>query len=131
MEPLGATLGTVALFAPFFNACKRLHHNYRLTQTFGEDYLVVQRHIETQYARLELSSKRRVRDIAGHEGINVQDENDPMVKKLTSLLAEMKKHSDACTELINIYHGTYILDRLCALLLNVPRHIFSLFSISR
>ncbi len=106
MDPLGTSLGTVALFAPLFTACKSIRDNYRLTQTFGEDYLVVQRHIETQYARLEQLSKRPVRDLAGHERVNVQDENDPTTRKLISLLAEMKKHSDQCTELILRYHGT-------------------------
>ena len=109
MEPVSTTLGTVALFAPFFNACKSIRRDYRLTQTFGEDYLVVQRHIDTQYARLEQLSKRPVRDLAGHERINVQNEDDPTMKKMISLLAEMREHSDACTELISRYNGTYSL----------------------
>ena len=114
MDPLGTALGTVALVAPFFNACKKLRKGYRLTQTFGEDYLVVSRLIDTQYARLEQLSKRPVRDLAGFARIDVHDENDPKMKKLISVLAEMKKHSDECTNLIHRYHGTYILERLRA-----------------
>lgn len=107
MEPVSTTLGAVVLFEPFFNACKSIRHDYRLTQTFGEDYLVVQRHIDTQYARLEQLSKRPVRDLPGYERINVRNEDDPTTKRIISLLAEMKEHSDQCTELILRYHRTY------------------------
>lgn len=123
MDPLGTTLGAVALIAPFFNACKKLSHVHRLTQTFGEDYLVVQRRIETQNARLEQLAKRPLRDLVSSKGIDVQDPNDPTMKKLMSLLAEMKKYSDECEKLIKRYHGTYTLDRLRTLLLAIPRNL--------
>ena len=114
MDPLGTALGTVALVAPFFNACKKLRKDYRMTQTFGEDYLVVSRLMESQYMRLEQLSRRPVKDLAGFTQIDVHNANDPTMKKLISVLAEMKKHSDECTNLIHRYHGTYTMERLRA-----------------
>lgn len=127
MDPFGTTLGAVALIAPFFNACQKLRQVHRLTQTFGEDYLVEKRYIESQYLRLDQLSKRPVRELVGYKGINVLDSNDPTMKKLISLLAEMKKHSDECDKLIKRYHGTYTLDGLCASLLKIPRKLSSGF----
>ena len=107
MDPISTTLGSVALFAPFFHACKSIRHRYKLTETFGEDFYVQHRCIDTQYARLEQLSYRPVRDLTGHEHI---EELDFKVQTLKSLLAEMKMYSDGCDELIGRYHRMYTMD---------------------
>ena len=97
VESLGLTLGALSLFAPIFNAGEDLHRGFQLTRSFGEDYKLIQRRLDCQYARLEQILERRVGKLPEEE----QGIPDP---KVIELLAEMKKHYEDCQRLMQ-HHG--------------------------
>ena len=92
VEGLGLTLGALSVFAPIFNAGEDLHRGFKLTRSFGEDYKIIQRLLDGQYARLERTLERRVGDLPEQE------------QSLRPLLAEMKKHYEECQQLMQ-HHG--------------------------
>ena len=97
VEALGLTLGALSVFAPIFNAGEDLARGFELTRSFGEDYKVIQRQLDVQYARLERTLERRVGDLPERE----QSMPDP---KVIQLLAEMKKHYEDRQRLMQ-HHG--------------------------
>ena len=97
VEALGLTLGALSVFAPIFHAGEDLHRGFELTRSFGEDYKIIQRQLDLQYARLERTLKRQVGDLPEQE----QSMRDP---KVVELLAEMKKHYEDCQRLMQ-RHG--------------------------
>ena len=97
VEALGLTLGALSVFAPIFNAGEGLRRGFELTRSFGQDYKVIQRQLDLQYARLERTLERRVGDLPEQE----QSRPDP---KVIQLLAEMKKYYEECQRLMQ-YHG--------------------------
>lgn len=97
VEALGITLGALSVFAPIFNAGEDLHRGFVLTRSFGEDYKVIQRQLDVQYARLERTLERRVGDLPEQEQ-SISDH------KVIQLLAEMKKYYEDCQRLMQ-HHG--------------------------
>ncbi|KAH6702893.1 hypothetical protein BKA61DRAFT_198202 [Leptodontidium sp. MPI-SDFR-AT-0119] len=63
MEPIGVTLGAIALLCPIYNACNQLYHGYSLTRAFGSDFLMNQFELEMQWCRLDVTSRRRLIDL--------------------------------------------------------------------
>ena len=75
-DPVGITLGAVALFAPIFNAYERFYKEYTLTREFGDDYILIQLSLDAQYARLQQISRRRFKDLPGYQQVDLNDETD-------------------------------------------------------
>ena len=62
-DPLGATLGSISVLLPIYDACDRLFHGYKLTQSFGDDFRLAQVRFYQQYSRLHETSQRKVMDL--------------------------------------------------------------------
>ena len=62
-DPLGATLGSISILFPIYDACDRLFHGYKFTQSFGEDFHLAQVRFYQQYSRLHETSQRKVMDL--------------------------------------------------------------------
>ena len=60
VDPLGATLGSISLLFPIYDACDRLFQGYKLTQSFGDDFRLAQVRFYQQYSRLHETSQRKV-----------------------------------------------------------------------
>ena len=103
-EPLSTTLGAAALLAPLFTACKHLHHGYKLTRAFGEDFVLIQTRIDVQHARVQQFAKKQVRSLKGYERVNIGDENDPVVSVIIRCLATVKAQLETCNALMEQYH---------------------------
>lgn len=97
VEALGLTLGALSIFGPMITAGEDLHRGFRLNRSFGEDYKIIQRRIDLQYARLEQTLQRPVGELPERE----QSTREPRV---IQLLAEMKKHYEDCQRLMQ-HHG--------------------------
>ena len=63
VDPVGATLGSIGLLLPIYDACDRLFHGYKLTQCFGDDFHLAQVRFYQQYSRLHETSQRKVVDL--------------------------------------------------------------------
>ena len=62
-DPLGATLGSIGILFPIYDACDRLFHGYKHTQSFGGDFYLAQVRFHQQYSRLHETSQRKVIDL--------------------------------------------------------------------
>ena len=63
VDPVGATLGSIGILFPIYNACDRLFHGYKLTQSFGDDLHLAKVRFHQQYSRLHQTSQRKVMDL--------------------------------------------------------------------
>ena len=63
VDPVGVTLGSIALLFPIYDACDRLFHGYKLTQSFGDDFRLAQVRFYQQYSRLHETSQRKIMDL--------------------------------------------------------------------
>ena len=63
VDPVGVTLGSIALLFPIYDACHRLFHGYKLTQSFGDDFRLAQVRFYQQYSRLHETSQRKIMDL--------------------------------------------------------------------
>ena len=63
VDPVGVTLGSIGLLLPIYDACDRLFHGYKLTQSFGDDFHLAQVRFHQQYSRLHETSQRKVVDL--------------------------------------------------------------------
>ena len=71
VDPLGATLGSISILFPIYDACDRLFHGYKLTQSFGDDFRLAQVRFYQQYSRLHETSQRKVMDIESHRNTSM------------------------------------------------------------
>ena len=108
VEPVGATLGSIALLLPIYDACDRLFHGYKLTQSFGDDFHSAQVRFHQQYSRLHETSQRKIMDLEKfndpREMYNESHETTNMVKET---LSAMRVHFERGHRILEKYdqHG--------------------------
>lgn len=121
IEPVGVTLGAIALLFPIYDACDRLHHGYSLTRSFGPDFQVVQFELEMQWCRLDVTSRRRLTDL--ENPFQTDDAEHPQTRSVIKALSLIKKQFELSNKLIEKYlvkgRVPVMISLMCAKLLRV------------
>ena len=90
VDPLGATLGSIGILFPIYDACDRLFQGYKLTQSFGDDFRLAQIRFYQQYSRLHETAQRKVMDLdkftSPNDVYNTSHENTSMVIETLSAM---------------------------------------------
>ena len=102
VEPVGITLASVSLFFQIFDVCDRLYHGYKLTRRFGEDFQILQQALETQWARLDTTLRRR--RVRGDE-IDVNSPDHYVTGVIKRHLESMRTYFGRCNKLMEWYDG--------------------------
>src|ERR1700712_293437 len=101
VEPVGVTLGAVALLAPIYDTCDRLYHGYRLTRAFGQDFWIVQLELEAQWCRLDVTSRKRLIDL--ESPIRADDADFEATQTIIKVLSLIKTQFELSNKLMAKY----------------------------
>jgi Prion-inhibition and propagation len=100
IDPVGTTLGSIALFLSLYNVCDALIHGYKLTLRFGDDFVAVQRELDMQWARLDLLM--RSRRVLKSE-IDPENPSSRMSTTVSDYLGQMQRYFQVCHDLMKKY----------------------------
>lgn len=104
VDPLGATIGSIAILFPIYDACDRLFHGWKLTQSFGDDFRLAQVRFYQQYCRLHETSQRQLMYLDSNDLCNENSESTSMV---IETLSAMRVHFEKGHKILQKYdqHG--------------------------
>jgi len=107
VEPIGITLGAVGLLAPIYDACSRLYHTYKLTESFGSDFQVAELQLRMQYCRLDVTSRKRLLDL--ENPIDSDNAKHASTQVVIEVLSLIKSQFELSSKLIRKYDksGTF------------------------
>ena len=95
VDPVGATLGAVALIAPAIQACWAAYVAYRETEAHGKDYRVSVRKLRSQRERLDLLMQLKLGDIS----LSGERDWDSFCEAVVGELVMIKNRLEECNKL--------------------------------
>lgn len=95
VEPVSVTLAALALLDPAIRSVREAYSVYKLTRSFGEHYASVQRKLDAEQARLELSLEVNLAFMPDNE----------MVSEIKTHLGHLRTHFQACQDMIATIDG--------------------------
>jgi hypothetical protein len=101
VDPVGITLGAVALLFPIYDACDRIYHGYQLTRSYSDDFALVQLELEFEYCCFNVTAQRRVIDL--EKPIDINDPENENTKTVIKALSNIKRQFALANVLMEKY----------------------------
>ena len=97
-EPVGVTLGAIALIAPVYDACDRAYSGLKIMARFGQDFQTLWRKLEGYWTTLYLLMERN----SAHLRVppDPRDPNHKVTKVILDQLKELTSQFEFCENLI-------------------------------
>ena len=99
-EPISGTIGALDFFTGGLETCHKLYEAYRLSRSFGEDFMRLQLELDLRWSNLSAIGQIPRSQVANH--VNPYDNN--FREKVETQVAVIKDHFDACHKIMKKYH---------------------------
>lgn len=98
VEPVGATLASIALIFPLYDACNRIWSSWQVRRSFGQDLQTHFRRLEIQWVHLYLLLERRQGALV--DPPDPDDKQHRITRVILRQLSCIKELFEQCDDLI-------------------------------
>jgi hypothetical protein len=98
VDPVGATLGGIALIGPAINTTIQAYGIYELSQNFGNEYRTANRRLNGQMARLKVLEKEKLSRM-----VTNPEDDEGLRDEILDQLAGMRRNFKLCNDLMKKY----------------------------